>query len=523
MASRHFLKTLNLAKRGDASAQLALGQIYLRGGEGLAENQASALHWLEMAANAGLAEAALMIGEEISPDLISGSADVIRMLRQAVGAGSTNASVCLARVLLAKAASVQADNELDSEAAGLLRKASQAGHVVAKSELGAMLLRSPRSDGDEREGCRLLAEAYEAGEAQAASHLADYHWRHRHLAEALTWYRRVDDAEDPEIVFRIAYLKSMAGNPDLALFEKAASRGHVRASEELGAHLAFAQINQQAGGARRRLKRSAYWLEYAATKGSARAPYLLAMVYRHPDYSMRDVSKSREWLFRSAQGGHHHARLLAGIELVRDLSSGRLAAVREARRLGQNPVKLAASYLVDAQKAGFAEARQFLERLADCRRSRSERLPPRDVDRFVDFVHEADPDLAARVRLGLALALTTRELLAIDLAAADQGDHLFLEIHGRTATRRRIILLDSEHKRAVVSSVAKEVQPPVSRSNGAVPPKYRKLQNLCKKYGDAEIFEYFYSRSTEIQHLPSVTAPSRRVESDAAPGSFESH
>lgn len=67
MATREGQRLVKAASRGDATAQLALGRLYLEGGEGLGANPAAALNWLTRARKGGRAEAAGEIAEHIPP------------------------------------------------------------------------------------------------------------------------------------------------------------------------------------------------------------------------------------------------------------------------------------------------------------------------------------------------------------------------------------------------------------------------------------------------------------------------
>lgn len=67
MATREGQRLVKAASRGDATAQLNLGRLYLEGGEGLGANSSAALHWLTRARKAGRTEAAGEIAEHIPP------------------------------------------------------------------------------------------------------------------------------------------------------------------------------------------------------------------------------------------------------------------------------------------------------------------------------------------------------------------------------------------------------------------------------------------------------------------------
>lgn len=67
MATREGQRLVKAASRGDTTAQLDLGRLYLEGGEGLGANPTVALNWLTRAWKGGRAEAAREIAEHIPP------------------------------------------------------------------------------------------------------------------------------------------------------------------------------------------------------------------------------------------------------------------------------------------------------------------------------------------------------------------------------------------------------------------------------------------------------------------------
>ena len=491
MATRNALRLMSHARGGDVQAQLRLGGLYLDGGEGFAPNPISALMWLKRAAEGGCGEAAYLIGERIVPEDVPGATELPRLLRMAADAGSYRACVSLARLLLASGG-LSGPALLGSEAVMWLRRGSDGGDPEAVFELGRVLLENGESVVDLQTGRRLLEAAWKQGIKAAAATLADHYWSVRNLREAQAWYRRLGREDDAEVCFRMAYLGSLLGEPEMRLLERAAAAGHQRACEELGAQLARKPKAVQGG--RRRLKRAAYWLEQAAHRGSARASYLLAALYRHPDYSMRDADKARAWLFHAAQGGHRHACLLAGVELVRDLNAGRCTAAREIVADGGNPARVAADYLLAARRAGFGEAERFLARLTGDGVTADQVALPAQWEDFVAFVERNDADLAARLNLGVAFGLNTRELLSVDLARADQGEYLYIEISGRSAIHRRLILVENEMQRQVLDEVKPLIEAPFTRGSGAAPPKYRKLRGLAVRSGIDGVEAFLFPR-----------------------------
>ncbi|MBS3916834.1 MAG: hypothetical protein KGZ31_03990, partial [Sulfuritalea sp.] len=74
MASRKAQALIKAARTGDGAARLALGRLYLAGGEGLAASPQAAFHWLAQAAAGGSMEAAREIALGIPPEAAAADA-----------------------------------------------------------------------------------------------------------------------------------------------------------------------------------------------------------------------------------------------------------------------------------------------------------------------------------------------------------------------------------------------------------------------------------------------------------------
>ncbi|MFC8935605.1 hypothetical protein ACFT1A_26275 [Rhodococcus sp. NPDC057135] len=82
----------------------------------------------------------------------------------------------------------------------------------------------------------------------------------------------------------------------LAWLEKAASAGHVRATNHLGRHFIKARVHG----------RARVWLEKSAAAGSGEAMYLLSASY----LASGDTEKGRRWMTASADAGYGRAEQL---------------------------------------------------------------------------------------------------------------------------------------------------------------------------------------------------------------------
>ncbi len=485
MASRAVLPIIRLARSGDAHSQFQLGRLYLEGGHGLGANAATAYLWLARAAAQGCEDAWRLIGERIPAEAAGSDRQVIRWYELAAEQGCVPAQVKLGKLLLARAQADGAENTME-RALALLRSAAWAGDAEARFELGRCLLQAKRNGIGDLSACRLLEHAYAQGRREAARLLADHYWETRNLDLAHLWYGRCVDLSEPETCFRMGLLSSMLGLPGAHLLERAAGAGHLPACEELGFRYA---VGGAAGGeGTRRLKRAVRWLERATALGSAKACFILAMLYRHPTSSLRDRKKARLWLFEAARAGHGEAALRAAQTILKDLAAGRAPSPAEIGP--DDPDVVAVRFLVEARRQGYAQAASLLDDILGKARG------PRGTDeegwrRLMAVVARKDERLAVRLRLGGALGLTTRELLLIDPCRADRGDCFVVDFRAlRLQPRRRIILVETPGQRAAID----EAQHLLGEGDGSPAnwareyrARYRRLRRLCRRAGLTQV------------------------------------
>lgn len=491
MASKTILTVIRRAQHGDTDSQYRLGCVYLDGGEGLARNERTAYMWLSRAADQGCEPAWRVIGERISPHVAPGDPQLTRWYSLAAAAGSLIAKRKLAQTMLAGDAASNGDRQRE-RARLLLEDAAGAGDAEACGALGRLLLASPSARADVTTACRLLERAWQRGYREAARELADHYWNERHAALARMWYERCPDEDDPELCYRLGVLNVFIGLPSNKLLERAAEAGHLAACEELGFRLATGSREH-----RRDLKKATRWLEPAASQGSPRAAYLLATICRHPGSGAHDSRRARRWLFRAARNGHGEACLHAGKALVRQIDSGRGLPVDE---LGSDKPELtAAKYLLTAARQGFGEANDLLTRLIRAIPSEFQRCTDH-WGTFIGAVQRKDVEIGARLKLGFALGLSARELLAIDPTDCDHGDYFIVSIPGRRALRRRIVLVTSQNQRRLIDE-AKAMLEQLANGRDDEPEaedfrsRYLKLRHLSRQVGHPLIDAALFPRS----------------------------
>jgi len=475
MASKYALRIMKSARAGDGDSQFQFGMILLDGGEGFAVNRKSAYSWLSRAAAGGHEAAWRVIGERIQPEHADGDERLFTWYRMAADAGSGMAAFKLGRQLLT------APNGIES-AERWLAVAAEGGIGEACLELGRLRLRLAESGEAMAAARRLLTEAWHQGWQCAARELADHYWNRRDLRAAREWYFRCPNSADPEVLYRLGLLQMLTGQSGIDFLQQAAAAGHVPACEELG--MAYA-VGVTGGHRRRRnFKQAVRWFELAANGGSARAAYLLALTLRHSTSTQRDLRASRVWMFRAARRGHPDACYNAGIALVRDISAARIPDPADVG--GEDADVLAVRFLFRADRSGVAGAGEPLRRLASraLMLSADER---RECEMLAKLLAEVDPELALRVRIGLAMGLSARELVAFDPTFADRGECFVVDLHAwRASYRRRIVLVERPDQRAALdearcSTQQEELQSLRVIGKAAAVSRYRSLRRMCRR------------------------------------------
>ena len=206
------MRLIKSARDGDAEAQLAVGRLYLTGGEGLAANPFAAATWFSRAWKCGRAEAAVYIAEGIPPPSSESNVmplDYVSACHAAAARGSAIASFHLGELLRTGRGVAQ-----DREAAlAAFARAAEAGHAGAARRLGELLAEgSPVSDPDDAR--RWLEQAAKRGDAAAARRLADLLWQGRDVA-AIPWLRPLAEAGEAEAMCRLGELLLADGNQPL--------------------------------------------------------------------------------------------------------------------------------------------------------------------------------------------------------------------------------------------------------------------------------------------------------------------
>jgi TPR repeat protein len=161
-----------LRKLGDAGkpeAFTALGRLLVKGGHGVAKDEAEGVRWLRKAAEQGDAAGQAGLGAmwALGVNGVKDNAEALRWSRLAAEQGDAIAQSNLAHIYF-EGCGVAKDDE---EAFRWLRKSAERGYTPAQANLGEMYLHGVGVRQDDAEAVRWSRAAAEQGDAQGQSQL----------------------------------------------------------------------------------------------------------------------------------------------------------------------------------------------------------------------------------------------------------------------------------------------------------------------------------------------------------------
>lgn len=484
MANREELLVIRAARSGQAAAQLALGERYLSGGRGLPKSGASALYWLDRAAQQKEREAWILIGSHIPFEVAKQAtqrAKLCRWYALAFDAGVMQAGVVLAKLVLSQT-DFPIEGALRDKAMSALEAAARAGIADAQWLMAQQLERTDakaRSDApDVSAECAQhpapsqenmldwAAQAACGGVVGAQRALAEHAWTVADTGTFLRWslplaravvcrWPGVDagaahlSGDDALMLTRCAQALELEAGSDSQEIERfwelAARAGDREAQFRLGLRLA----KMDAGGARlpalagsAQYKKSLRWLSMAAEQGMADAWYAMSQIYLKPEFSQRNLAGAQAHLERAAHAGHKVAQ--------RDLG---ISAWRARREAPANDVR-AVYWLQKAAVQGDQEALVLLGKIAPPATPSAWAIEAQA--QLTRDVANAHPFLAARIELAALFGLTRAETLLIDLHAANCGHCLVVDIRERhPRSRRRLVPVHTGEERRALDRIAR--------------------------------------------------------------------
>jgi len=353
MASRQFLKILQLARLGDVSAQQNLAAAYLTGAFKTPIQPTNALIWLEKS--------------------------YFSYTNQSLKTNnSSNAEIALLDIdrpeiqeILEKIATVPLAATFNSPAFSFgwesfwaLTTANIPASHAAQWQLAELLLHPEKKD--------LQAElakwiSMQGGESDFSSFqkiAKDFLFT---LAETETPF--TNSAKElliqlqPKDEALYSLWNSWVSEKNEAALIKAAELGLTVAKLTLG--LQFAQFNEGQSGEKKlgeptsksnaSLKKAAYWLELAAKDGDRNAWFALGEIYRRPQFSGYNAAESDSYFNRAADLGHAQAQFRRGANLW-----------RKRHKVEEKVRGLQASYWIwQANQRGVPEAKELLSKILE--------------------------------------------------------------------------------------------------------------------------------------------------------------
>lgn len=459
MANREELGIIRGARGGNAAAQLELGKRYLFGSTGLPKSLPTALHWLDRAAQQDCVEACELIGAHIPIDLARLSPlPLVPWYERAHDAGGLRAGIVFAELVLAddavqQAVRVKALRALEAAAGAGFAEAAQLLTHHRRARLGAAAQPSlaPPAPGApaisaSAPGLPLIDAAWEARDWDA--YLAVALPLARALVAASTEPGRLRTRLAPGDVLLLSRCAQLldggavehaVGADDVRRFwELAAAENDRDAQLAMGLWWARMRLDghrttQGSGSAN--FRKAIRWLALAGEQGLAEAWYALSRIYIKPEFSQRNVGMAQRYLERAAGMGYRDAQLECGNNAWR------------ARRENESNDVRAVYWLQKAAAQGAVEARAALDRIAP---REPGRLPGRQA------LSGHHPLLAARLELAELFGLSRAEALLLDVARADCGHCLVIDIrssYGRS--KRRLVMVETAREREALDRIVK--------------------------------------------------------------------
>lgn len=387
-----------LARQGDFTAQLKLGELYLLGGDGLARNIPLGLTYLHTASEEQPLAAATIIARSLSLD------ELIK--HEQLGPASIAASQCPCAQMKLACWKLLCGEE--DAALGLLRMSERNACVLAvwsyapaTERLGRVLRAAGQLDS--MDVPVLLAMA-----AQHAAARGDLHCLKRLLVAAADDRRTLHPALRPWVLQAVALAER--GNGDLAelapallqeCLELLAARGSMEACRILGQALCGLDVSTIPWDRlvdSTNFRKGSTFLLRAADGGIVEAWLLLSRVASDSRCSVANPQMARFCLEKAAQLGESEAQRRLGALLMREAS-------------GLEDAEQAVALLYRAAQQGDGLAEALMASLVLPLQGLDE-----DADNLIAEIHRHDPWLALRCRLARHFGLTKQEALTVEPA-----------------------------------------------------------------------------------------------------------
>lgn len=338
------------AEAGYSTAQLHLARLYTTNGNGVLMSLDKAIHWFEIAAEAGEVEAQNYLGALYANGV---GVDVdyeasLKWFRMAAEQAHPLAQANLA-LMYSKGLGVEVDDAEaerwfrlaaaeDPQAQFALAQRYDAGEIVPKNPEEAMVWYLRAAEGGIRAAQAIVAKAYDKGarlerdraEAArwylAAGEQGDLEAQRRgaelfatgdgvavDLERAARLYELAAEAGDPEAQWKIAGMLErgegtrMNRSAAVEWYRKATVAGHA------GARLRLAKLLDEGKFIPRDIEQAIGLYEIEAANGNVEAMARLGEIYWHGDGTKRDRKLSVEWHRKAADQGRTASKRFVGV------------------------------------------------------------------------------------------------------------------------------------------------------------------------------------------------------------------
>lgn len=278
-------------------------------------------------------------------------------------------------------------------------------------------------------------------------------------------------ADEVRLLSRTAHALMQSADGDrreaIGFLECAASAGDRDSQFSLGLLLARMDVS----GKRHDLidgianyKEAIRWLTLAGEQGEGRAWYAISRIYQKAEFSQRSLSQAHDYLCRSAAAGYRVGQRELGMMIWRT-------------RKGDVSKDVSAVYwLQKAAAQGCSESRAQLEKLASPASPAA--WATLAQQQLTGHAFRVPFVIATRIALAARIGLSIPEALLIDLAHADHGHCLLIDIRAEYARgRRRLVLVDSEEVRAEIDRIVRALE---GMDGGSAGPEGRYRQRLYR-------------------------------------------
>jgi len=282
---------LKAARQGHMQAAAKIGAMYAIG-QGIKQNRAEAVSWLEKAASSGQSPAQSNLGILLASEHQDKQA--VAWLNKAAQSGQADAQNNLA-VMLALGRGIKQDMHA---ALKWLKKADEED-ALAQYNLGLLYVRGIGMLQQKESAVDWLEKAQTGGDVQARLLLGLLYDLGRGVIAnsdtAKHWYGLAAEAGNADAIYNLAALhyRKAEFNKAFELFKRAAGAGDVETQNIV------ASMYQQGQGADFDMQQAVYWYKRSAEHGYAPAQFNLANLYRKGE-GMEQQDKTAFFWYRKA-------------------------------------------------------------------------------------------------------------------------------------------------------------------------------------------------------------------------------